>query len=83
MFIGLGRSLVPLLALVAFLLFVWGIARFIRASGNDKDFDERKKFLVWGVVGMFVLVTVWGIISFIKGEFEFGNSVIIPQLPKN
>ena len=78
-FAALGQKLIPLLAVIAFLLFIWGTARFIRASANDKDFDEKKKFLVWSVVGLFVLVTIWGIISFISGEFEFGE-IKIPQL---
>jgi hypothetical protein len=81
LFIGLGKDLIPLLAVIAFLIFILGVARFIRASASDKDFDEKKKFLIWGVVGMFVLVTVWGIISFLKGEFDFGDGVGIPQLP--
>mgnify|MGYP001613989596 CR=1 FL=1 len=76
----LGQDLIPLLAVIAFLLFILGVARFIRASANDKDFDEKKKFLIWSVIGMFVLVTIWGIISFLKGEFGFG-SIGIPQLP--
>ncbi len=80
LFIDLGQSLIPLLAVVAFLIFIWGTARFIRASADDKDFGEKKKFLIWGVVGLFVLVTIWGIISFLKGEFGFGE-VKIPQLP--
>lgn len=81
MFIDLGRDLIPFLALVAFLVFVWGVARFIRASGDEKDFKDRKKFLVWGIVAMFVLVTIWGIISFIKDEFGLDPRVVIPLLP--
>ena len=79
-FIDLGQSIIPFLAVVAFLIFILGVARFIRASGDDKDFDDKKKFLIWGVVGMFVMFTIWGIITFLKSEFGFSGEVGIPQL---
>lgn len=81
LFLDLGQSIIPFLAVVAFLVFVLGVARFIRSSDSDKDFNEKKKFLIWGTLGMFILVTIWGIISFLKGEFGFGGNVGVPQLP--
>ena len=80
-FIGLGTALLPLLAVVALLIFALGIARFIKAAGGDSDLKEEKKFLIWGIVGLFVLSTVWGIIAFIRGEFGFGGEPTVPQLP--
>jgi FtsH-binding integral membrane protein len=80
LFIDLGRAVIPFLATVAFLFFVLGVVRFIRASANDKDFGEKKKFLIWGIVGLFVMFTIWGIIGFFKGEFGFLGEVGIPQL---
>ena len=81
LFIDIGLKLIPFLGAVAFLVFVWGVARFIKSAGSEQELKDSKKLLIWGVVGMFVLVTIWGIISFLGGEFGFieGNP-FIPQI---
>jgi hypothetical protein len=79
--IDLGMSLIPLLGVIAFLVFIFGVARYIRATGDEKDIQSKKNFLIWGVVGLFVIFSIWGIITYIKGEFGFGGEVGIPQLP--
>ncbi|HEY4515711.1 MAG TPA: hypothetical protein VJH67_00810 [Candidatus Paceibacterota bacterium] len=81
-FIDLGGAAIPLIVAIAFLLFVWGVAGFIRSTGSDTDMQKKKGILIWGVVGLFVIFTIWGIISFLRTEFEFGGGVIIPQLPE-
>ena len=78
-FINIGLQVIPFLGTVAFLTFLFGIARFIKSSGSSEDV-KNKGLLIWGVVGLFILVTIWGIISFLKDEFGFGKDVIIPQI---
>lgn len=79
---NIGLRLIPFLGAVAFFLFVWGIARFIRAAGNEKELKDSKNIIIWGIVGMFVLVAVWGIIAFLRNEFGWGSgtSLFIPQI---
>lgn len=81
MFIDIGLRVIPFLGAVAFLVFVLGVARFIKASGNERQIKESKNFLIWGIVGLFVLVTIWGIIAFLRSEFGFGGGEpLIPQI---
>lgn len=81
MFTDIGLRVIPFLGAVAFLVFVYGVARFIRAAGNEREIKESKNFLIWGVVGLFVLVTIWGIIAFLRSEFGFGGGdPLIPQI---
>lgn len=80
LFIDIGLNIIPFLGAVAFLVFVWGVARFIRSAGSEKEIKDSKNLLIWGVIGLFLLVTIWGIISFMKNEFGFGSDVGIPQI---
>lgn len=80
LFIAIGLKLIPFLAVVAFLVFVLGVARFIKSAGSEKELKDSKNLLIWGVIGLFVLVTIWGIISFLKSEFGFGPDSVIPQV---
>jgi len=78
--INIGLVVIPFLGTVAFLVFVLGVARFIKAAGNEKEIKDSKNLLIWGVIGLFVMVTIWGIITFFKGEFGFTGGVGIPQI---
>lgn len=76
----IGLEVIPFLGAVAFLVFVWGVAKFIKSSGSDKEIKEKKNLLIWGIIGIFVLVTIWGIIAFLRSEFGFGGDIGIPQI---
>ena len=80
LFTDIGLSIIPFLGAVAFLIFILGVARFIKSTGSEKDSKDSKNLLIWGIIGMFVLVAIWGIIAFLKGEFGFGSNVGIPQI---
>lgn len=79
MFTNIGLRIIPLFGAIAFLMFIWGVARFIRAAGNEKELKDSKNLLIWGVIGMFILITVWGIIAFLRSEFGFGSEFGVPQ----
>lgn len=81
LFIDLGLKIIPLLAAIAVFAFIFGVAKFIKSSSNEKEKSESKNILVWGIVGLFVMVTIWGIIWFLKTEFfGMGGEVGIPQI---
>lgn len=63
------NSLVPLLAGAALLVFFWGLIEYISQSGSGEEVEESKRRMIWGVLGLFVITAVWGIVYFI------GNSL--------
>lgn len=67
---------------VALLVFFWGVAKMIYKSGDEKALGEGKKFLLWGVIAMFILISVWGILHLFYSDL-FGDSGFgFPQLPE-
>ena len=46
---------------LALLYFTWGVVKFIKSDGKDRE--EGKQVMFWGVVGLFVMVCVWGLVS--------------------
>lgn len=65
-------TLVPLLTAAALLLFFWGLAEYVFAAGGDGK-EASKQRMLWGVIGLFVITTIWGIVSFL------GSSISILQ----
>lgn len=63
------RSLIAIGFMVAMLVFFWGVVVFIANAGNETKLKEGKKFLLWGVITLFVLFSVWGIIRLLTATF--------------
>lgn len=58
--------LIGIVAGCALLFFFWGLANFIRHMGNDEGaVEEGRAFMKWGIVGLFVMVSIWGIVNFL------------------
>ncbi len=77
--IGYIKLLVPFIIALALLVFIWGIFKLVFSAGNDKDHTEGIKFMTWGIVSLFVMVSVWGLVAILTKTF-FDGSVVIPQL---
>ena len=56
--------LIPIVFALALLYFFWGLAKFILSSGEDKE--KGKNIMIWGIVALFVMASVWGIVGFIQ-----------------
>jgi hypothetical protein len=61
------QPIIFLLFGVAFLIFIWGLVKFIK----DKDTDEGRatgwRNIFYGILGMVIMVSVFGIITIIAG----------------
>lgn len=63
--------LTPLAFALCLFYFFWGMAKYVRTGASSPDAaKEGKNIMIWGVVGLFVAVTIWGIVSFIRGELR-------------
>jgi hypothetical protein len=76
-FSGVVNQLILLTAGVALLLFFWGLAIFIFQSGDPASHEEGKNKMIWGLVALFVMVSVWGLVGFIRSGLGFGPSQVI------
>ena len=50
---------------LAILLFVWGAAGLILNKDNPDKRAESQQHILWGVIGMFIMVASYGIIRFV------------------
>jgi hypothetical protein len=75
------NPLIIMLIAVATAVFFWGIFEFVAGAGNEEARDKGKRHIVWGLIGLFILIGVFGIIKIILGTFgiEPPPGEIIPQ----
>ena len=76
----LAAVLVPLLVTVAVVVFIIGILKYIAGADEAAKREEGRKFMIYGIVALFVMVSIWGLVGIIKGTFGLDNSILIPQL---
>jgi hypothetical protein len=60
---ALVNLLVPLVIAIGLLLFIWGLVTYIAASGDEAAKEEGKRKMIWGIIALFVIVAVWGIVQ--------------------
>lgn len=60
-----------LLFAIALLLFVWGLVQFlISLSTGGKATNTGKGHMLWGTVGMFIMVAAYGILTVIQNTLN-------------
>jgi len=60
----INNAVVPLIGAFAFAAFVWGVIQyFFLNSDNEEKRIEGRQFILWGILGIIVLFSVWGLVG--------------------
>ena len=76
----LEQSIVPFLFALAIGVFIYGMIKFIGTQDSGER-EQGKQFMLWGVIALAVMFSVWGLVSILGNTFGVRNA--IPQLPVN
>ncbi len=81
---NINKSILPLLFTLAFAAFVWGIVQYVILGAEEEAKREKgRQFMIWGIIALAVMISVWGIVNIFTNTFGIKNTSvpIIPQLP--
>ena len=75
-----SRVLVTIVFVLSIIVFGWGIVKFITAAGDQAQVVKARGFLLWGVIGMAVSASLFGLIVFMRTYFgvDAGQLTILP-----
>lgn len=74
--------LIPLVFAISFLLFIWGVFKLLIAQGEKEESrKEGRTFILWGIIGLAVMVAAWGLVSLLLGTFGLEGDSAAPDLP--
>ena len=68
--------LIPIVFALALLYFFWGLAQYILSEEHDKD--KAKKRMLWGIIALFVMSAVWGLVRFIQTNLGVTDTPNVP-----
>ena len=79
----IGKSVIPFIFAIAMVMFTWGAVKFfiIEASEEAKR-AQGKQFMIWGIIALAVMVSVWGLVNILGATFNI-DTKFIPEVKKS
>lgn len=75
---GFINALIPILIAAGLAFFIYGVVRYVIA----KDGDDKKKatgIIINGIIGLFVILSIWGLVGVIQSTFGIGTGATLNQ----
>jgi hypothetical protein len=69
---------IPVVTGIAVLGFFWGLAQYIFKAGDKEAKEEGRRIMVAGIIGLFLITAIGGIIQLLAESFGVGGSTQIP-----
>ncbi|HEY4524405.1 MAG TPA: pilin [Candidatus Paceibacterota bacterium] len=63
------NPLVGLILTLALVYFLWGIVKYLQSVGDETKRQEGIKMMTYGIIALFVMVSVWGLVNVLKKTF--------------
>lgn len=75
------NPLVALLIGVALIFFLWGVVKLISSGGDAGKRAEGVSMITYGVIALFVMVAVWGLVGIVASTLNIGTSGVPSIVP--
>ncbi len=69
----------PIIALLfglAFAYLIWGVVKYVSQSDQEAMREEGRRAIIWGIIGMFVMFSVFGILRLVIGTIGADTDVL-------
>lgn len=78
---GIIATLLPIVVALGLLAFFWGLVKFIFSAGDESAKDAGKRIMVWGLIALFVMVSVWGLVTFMQESLGIDADIELDSVP--
>jgi hypothetical protein len=67
---GLVSQLLVVVVGIALAVFFWGLIKFMfKLGGDEKAVEDGKMLMRWGLIALFIMFSIYGIIKFFQISF--------------
>jgi len=63
------NPLIILMFAVALIVFLWGVLQYVAKAGDSSAIETARMHILYGILGMFIMVSAFGIIRIVTGTF--------------
>lgn len=72
---GIIGQLIGITATLALVVFFWGLVKYLWGrSGDTNNHEEGINIMKWGIVALFVMTSIWGLVGFLQSSFGLDSS---------
>ncbi len=75
-------TVVPFLVILATAILLVGILRFVAAGDNEEKRQGGRDVMVFGIIVLFIMVSLWGIVKIMHQSLFSGGFGIPNHLPR-
>jgi hypothetical protein len=77
----INKSVIPLIFALATAMFIWGLVKFLFINaGEEAKREQGRQFMIWGVIALAVMLSVWGLVGVLRSSFGFGAGSLLPKV---
>lgn len=69
------RILVPLIIGMAVVIFLYGLMMYMTNIGDETKRKESIQYITSGLIGLFVMISIWGIVIIMTRTFGFSFGI--------
>lgn len=78
---NINTAIIPLMFAVAVAMFVWGVINFFIINADEEaKRAQGKQFIIWGIIALAVMLTVWGLVGIFGSTFGLDISKGLPHV---
>ena len=69
---SIGNTVIAVLISFAVIYIIVNVVQFIMADGESRD--EKRKNILWGIVGLAIILSIWGLVNVVLRTFVFNDN---------
>lgn len=78
---GILNAVIPFIIGLTVLVIIWGIFTYVTEAANEEKRTEAKQFILYGIIGLFCMLSIWGLVNILVGTFGLTNKIEPGQIP--
>ncbi len=76
---NIGNLIIELAIALAVIWIIINVVRYLIAGGPDQK-KEGGMAILWGVVGLFVILSIWGLVAILRNSFATQDAIPREQI---
>lgn len=70
----MADSFITILMALAVIFIIWHVVMYIFKSSDEEARKAHRSGVIWGIIGLAIIVSIWGLVGLLTGTFQFANN---------
>ncbi len=76
-----GTTIPGLIFALALAYFLYGVLSYVSTGAEEKNRGEAKNTMIYGIIVLFVMSSVWGLVKFVQSATGINGNDSAPPFP--